>query len=202
MRKRNGWIGAVGVVWLLAGCGRGPQLAPLSADSVVLCFGDSLTAGTGAEPAESYPAVLAERLGCRVVNAGVPGEVTAEGLERLPGLLRRHEPDLVILCHGGNDMLRQEHDAALAARVRAMIEASQASGAEVLLLGVPRPGLFLRAPRFYEEVAQACGVPYDRKTLPALLGRRSLKSDLLHPNAAGYRLLAERVAAQLRARAR
>lgn len=167
-------------------------------DSVVLCFGDSLTAGIGAEEEESYPAVLAGLLGCKVVNAGVPGEVTDEGFDRLPSLLKKHTPALVVLCHGGNDLLQKQADADVARNLRGMIERAQAGGADVVLLGVPRPGLFLKAPAFYAETAKACGVPCDSKTVAEILSTPSQKSDMIHPNARGYRKLAERVAALIR----
>jgi len=182
---------------LLCGCG-GPTIKPLSSDSVVLAFGDSLTAGFGADEEEAYPAVLSGLLGCKVVNAGIPGEVTGDGLDRLPALLKKHKPDLVILCHGGNDMLRRIDDASVTRHLRSMIEASQAAGADVVLLGVPRPGIFLKAPPFYGELAKTYGLPYDGKSLPKILSTPSLKSDQLHPNAAGYRRLAESLAALIR----
>ncbi len=182
----------------LAGCGGPPRLKPLSPESVVLCFGDSLTSGYGADEAESYPAVLEGLLGCTVVNAGVSGEVSEEGLERLPLFLKRHKPALVVLCHGGNDMLRKIDDATLANNLRGMIEAARAAGADVVIFGVPRPGLFLKTPDFYAEVAKTCGVPYDGKVIGNIFSTPSQKSDLIHPNAAGYRVLAERVAEMIR----
>ena len=185
------------MVLLTGGCAKRKMLPPLTSDSVVLCFGDSLTYGTGASDEESYPAVLAGLLGCEAVNAGVPGEVTSEGLGRLPGVLLTHSPDLVVLCHGGNDLLQKRPDQEVEENLRRMIEMSQDAGAEVLLLGVPRPGLLLRAPDFYAVVAAERGVAYDKKTIAHVLSRGSLKSDPIHPNAAGYREIAEKIAKRL-----
>ena len=187
-------------VVVLCGCGGKPKIAALEPGAVVVAFGDSLTAGYGADEEESYPAVLAKLTGLNVVNEGIPGEVSEAGSDRLPSVLRKHDPELVILCHGGNDMLQRVDDALIAAHVQEMIEAIQATGADVILLGVPKPGLFLKAPSFYAEVAHRNQIPYDGKTLPEILASGSLKSDAIHPNAEGYRVLAKRVADLIRTR--
>lgn len=181
----------------LCGCGRA-SVRKLGPDAVVVAFGDSLTAGTGAEDSESYPAVLAALLGVTVKNEGQPGEVTAVGVARLLRVLREHSPDLVILCHGGNDFLQRADDASVERNLQAMVDASREAGADVILLGVPRPGLLLRAPALYEDVARRNGIPCDVKTLPKILSTPSLKSDAVHPNAEGYRVLAGRVAELIR----
>lgn len=181
-----------GLVLLLAsGCDRTPPLPKLSSDAVVLAFGDSLTFGSGATPSEAYPAVLQGLLGRRIVNAGVPGEVSAEGLARLPQLLEANAPELVILCHGGNDFLRRQSPSEVAANLRAMIELAQASGAAVVLVGIPQLGLTVQPPDFYAELAKEFTLPYEGEILHEVLTDRALKSDTIHPNAAGYRRLAE-----------
>ena len=179
---------------LLTACGDATvALNPLPAGATVLAFGDSLTAGNGAGQAASYPAVLAQQAQLTVINAGVSGEVSADGLARLPDLLARHQPRLVILCHGGNDLLRKHPDSATRANLLAMIETIQASGAQVLLLGVPRPGLFLSPAELYAEVAQQTGVAYLADAVADVLSEPGLKSDAVHPNAQGYRLMAAAV---------
>ncbi|MGD9344070.1 MAG: hypothetical protein PVJ25_08525, partial [Desulfuromonadales bacterium] len=69
---------------LFAGCDSGPGIARIDDNAVILAFGDSLTRGTGAAQEQSYPAVLGRMLGTKIINLGVPGEVTSAGLERLP----------------------------------------------------------------------------------------------------------------------
>ncbi len=185
---------------LFAACDSGPpKLAKLPAGATVLAFGDSLTFGTGARAEESYPAVLQALIGRRVVRAGVPGEVTAEGLARLPGVLDTVNPDLLILIHGGNDLLRRTPQRRIAANLRAMVRLARARGVAVVVIGVPNLGLLLgRSAGFYAELAEELDIPYDGETLPAILQQPALKSDSIPPNAKGYRKLAEGVAALLR----
>jgi lysophospholipase L1-like esterase len=180
-------------------CSRTPELQPLSADAVILAFGDSLTYGTGAAKGEDYPSSLEQLTDHRVINAGIPGEVSGAGLKRLPALLRQHRPALVILCHGGNDILRRQDLQLTRENIQRMIDLVRASGAEVVLVGVPQFGLFLSTAPFYTDLAERNGIPIDASALSDILKNPSLKSDQIHPNAAGYRRLAERLAELLAA---
>jgi lysophospholipase L1-like esterase len=174
-----------------AACSRQPQLPPLAADATILAFGDSLTAGYGAGEGESYPAVLGRLTGRKVINAGIPGEVSAEGLLRLPETLEREKPALLVLCHGGNDLLRHQDQRQLADNLRKMVTLAREKGVPVLLVAVPSPDLSLQPPPLYAELAKEFDIPLDSKALARILGKSSLKSDHIHPNAAGYRTLAE-----------
>ncbi len=198
--KRNAYFknAMVGLLLVLAACLAPPSLPRLSSDAVVLAFGDSITYGTGADGGESYPVVLAALTGRRVVNAGVPGEVSSDGLARLPGLLDEHRPQLLILTHGGNDLLRKGSPEVLARNLRAMVEAARSRGIAVVLVGVPAPGLLLDVPEVYPRLAKEYRLAYDGEILRAIEGDRALKSDPIHPNAEGYRRLAQRLAALLR----
>ena len=179
---------------LLSACGQQAKLPLLAPDAVVLAFGDSLTYGTGANDEQSYPAQLARITGRRVVREGVPGEVSATGLARLPAVLDEHQPRLLILCHGGNDFLRRLPKAQAAENLRAMIRLAKDRGIEVLLIGTPEIGFTLTPPEFYAEIANQFGIPYEGDVLTKILRNGELKSDQIHPNAQGYRLMAERVA--------
>ena len=185
----------------LAACsGGGVDLPRLAPGDVILAFGDSLTFGTGARPEESYPAVLSKRIGFEVVNSGVPGEVSAKGLERLPKVLDRVRPKLVILCLGGNDMLRRQDPAQTEENLKQLVRVIRTQGADVVMLGVPEPGFFLSTADVYGRVASEFGVPLEDDIIPDLLGDNQYKSDHIHPNAAGYARLAEAVEALLRDR--
>jgi lysophospholipase L1-like esterase len=133
-----------------------------------------------------------------VVREGVPGEVSATGLARLPGALDEYRPRLLVLCHGGNDFLRRLPKSEAAANVRAMVRLAQSRGVDVVLIGTPEFGLLLSPPDFYAEIAKEFRIPYEGDVLSAILRDSNLKSDAVHPNAAGYRLMAERVYALLK----
>jgi lysophospholipase L1-like esterase len=182
----------------IAGCGEHPRLAPLPSDAVVLAVGDSLTHGTGAAEEESYPAQLERLIGRRVVQAGLPGEVTSQALKRLPQLLDEHSPRLVLLCTGGNDFLRRLGRAQAEANVRAMVALLRSRGIEVLLIGTPEPGIAVAAPAFFGAIAEEFRLPYEADVIAEVLSDARLKSDPIHPNALGYRLIAERVAERLK----
>jgi lysophospholipase L1-like esterase len=183
---------------LISGCGERPRLERLPPDAVVLAFGDSLTYGTGANEEESYPAQLEKLIGRRVVRAGVPGEVTAQALERLPGALDEHAPRLVLLCIGGNDFLRRLGNPQAERNVREMVKLAQGRGVAVLLIGAPEPGFSVSPPAFYAGIAQEYRVPYEGGIIGEVLKDRSLKADPIHPNARGYRVIAERLAETLK----
>ncbi|HIJ81191.1 MAG TPA: arylesterase [Desulfuromonadales bacterium] len=181
-------------VLLQVSCSETPALPAIPQDGVILAFGDSITFGTGAAEGESYPAVLARLSGRRVVNAGIPGEVSAAGTARLPEVLERERPALLILCHGGNDMLARQDQRQIADNLRSMLRMARERGVPVILVAVPTPDLSLKPPALYGEVASEFGVPIDQKSLPRILGTGSLKSDYIHPNAKGYAILAEALA--------
>jgi acyl-CoA thioesterase-1 len=184
---------------LLAGCGEPPRkLSRLPSDAVVLAFGDSLTYGTGAAEAESYPAQLEQLIGRRVVRAGVPGEVTAGALARLPSALEEHAPRLMLLCIGGNDFLNRLGNQQAESNVRAMVKLARSRGVEIILIGTPQPGFSVTPPEFYAGIAKEFSLPYEEGIIGEVLRDASLKSDPIHPNARGYRLIAERLAARLR----
>ncbi len=183
---------------VLMACSPSAKSPRLAGDAVILAFGDSLTYGTGAQRSESYPAILEQLIGRRVVNSGVPGEITEEGLARLPEVLEREKPALLILCHGGNDLLRRLDRQQTADNLRAMIRLARERGVAVIMIAVPSPGIALSPPPFYREIAEAMKIPFEEKALLKVLSDGSLKSDYIHPNAAGYRKLAESIAGLLK----
>ena len=181
--------------FFLLSCENEPQLKPLKQDAIILAFGDSLTYGTGAKPNKSYPAQLERLIQRKVINAGIGGEISKKGLRRLPALLNTHQPDLVILCHGANDILRKMDLASTKNNLQKMIDLIKQSEAQVVLLAVPELSLFLSPAPFYEELAMENKIPLLNDTLSGILLKPALKSDQIHPNADGYLIMASRIQA-------
>jgi lysophospholipase L1-like esterase len=180
-------------LFTLTACGSSSDLPRLSSNAVILSFGDSLTRGKGAEDHQSYPAVLQALTKRKVINAGINGEISEHGLNRLPALLDQHSPDLLILCHGGNDILQKRDLNRMGENVRKMISLAAERDIPVVLLGVPRPGLFLSSADIYEEIADTMGVVFIEDLIPDVLSDKSLKSDVAHPNQHGYERIAKSI---------
>lgn len=174
-----------------------PQFTSLPDNATILAFGDSLTAGKGVNRNASYPAILQQLSHTKVINAGISGEVSANGLKRLPALLKKHQPDLVIICHGGNDILRHYNLSRTKINIIKMIELAKSYNAQVLLVAVPKPNLLISPADLYFEVARKTNTILNADTLSAVLRDRNLKSDTYHPNKSGYALIAKRIFAQL-----
>jgi len=187
------------VLLLAVACGGTKKEAALPAGSTVLALGDSLTAPHGVKPGEDWPTLLAQKTGWVVVNAGVSGDTSAGALARLPALLDEHNPQLVLVSLGGNDMLRKLPQAQTVANLGSMLELVKARGARAVLLATPKPSIAgavfnsLSAADFYADVAKDKKVPLIADALPEVLSDTALKSDQLHPNVAGHALLATRI---------
>ena len=200
LTQETRWLAAAALAALaLAACGnKVAQLPQLAESDVIVAFGDSLTFGTGASEQESYPLVLGSLLGRQVVRAGVPGEVTAQGLARLPQVIEEHRPKLVIVCLGGNDMLRKVKESEIRSNLKAIVKTLKDQGIAVVLIGVPKPALITGPAEFYGEIAKEFGIPYEERVVTSVLYTPEMKADPIHPNAKGYRRMAEALAELLR----
>ncbi len=188
----------------LAACSETVEYAPLPPGSPVLAFGDSVTHGTGARRGEDYPSQLVAVSQWQVINAGIPGDTAREARQRLGGLLRQHEPVLVIIELGGNDFLRKRPESQVAVDLAAMIREVQDFGALPVLVSVPRLSLLrastgtLKDSAIYAELEQQTGALLVPDLFADILSDNRLKADEIHPNAAGYRVLADGIAERLR----
>ena len=177
----------------LLACDDGEKLQPLPSGATILAFGDSLTYGTGTSREKAYPTQLAMLTGHKVINAGVPGEITSKGLLRLPSLLKKHQPELIIICHGANDILQKQDIQIISSNIQQMINLARQNNSQVALIGVPEFSLFLGSAPIYKALADRNHIPLENDIISEIISDNTLKSDRLHPNAEGYHLLAERI---------
>lgn len=193
-------------VVVLTGCGKKVVTGrKIAAGANVLALGDSITFGMGASAETSYPAVLAKLSGWNVINAGVSGDTSAQALARLPALLQEHAPQLVLVSIGGNDFLRRLAEAETRANIQKICELSLASGAQVLLVSIPRfsasaaiTGALSDHP-MYEDIAQSLKLPLHAQGWSTVLSNAALKSDQIHANAQGYEQFARGLMASVQA---
>jgi acyl-CoA thioesterase I len=179
----------------LTACGNPqPKLKPLNTGDVILAFGDSLTYGTGATLETSYPQNLENITGLKVINAGVPGDETSDALGRIGNEVAQNNARLVIVCLGVNDLIRKRPYNEIKDDLRKIIQVIQQNGAQVVLIGVPELGLSLDVPNFYQELGQEFNVPVNNEIIPLLLKTPQYKSDGVHLNQEGYKVLAETIA--------
>jgi acyl-CoA thioesterase-1 len=156
----------------------------------LVCFGDSLTYGVGAERGKDYPSVLAGMVGEPVINLGVSGNTTADALERLDQVIEQ-EPRIVLLTLGGNDLRRGVSKEVAFANLRQIITRVQAKGALVVIGGLEIPLFDKGFSESYRQLAEETGSLLVNNVLEDIWGNSHLMSDKIHPNAAGYALMAE-----------
>ncbi len=161
-------------------------------DGPIIAFGDSLIRGVGSPETEGFIKPLSVLVGEPIINMGVPGDTTADGLARLEVALQK-EPRIVILLLGGNDRLKQLPTTETFANLRLLIGRIQASGSIVMLLGVRGNLLTDRFSKEFEGIAEETGSAYVPDVLDGIYGDTSLMSDGVHPNKEGYARIAKKV---------
>lgn len=168
------------------------KLQKLSQNDTILCFGDSLTQGYKLPASESYPAVL-ERLTKRtVINAGISGETTSGGIKRFKRVIEKHQPKLLVLFHGGNDMLRNINQEVTTQNLEQMINIAKAKNIDIVLLSMPRKSLFGNPRKLYSLIAKKHDLIVDDSAVD-LLYNSEFKLDRIHLNAKGYKALAQNI---------
>lgn len=183
---------------LTTGCAK-ESLTPLPNNSTIVAFGDSLTFGYGASPNDSYPSVLKNKINMTVINEGISGDTTEDGLDRIYEVLEENKPALILIGLGGNDMLRKISEEKIKANLKKLIDISQENGVQVVLLATPKPSLIgaftsLSDADFYKEIAEEKNVPLIEDVYSKWLSDQEYKSDPIHLNAKGYEKVAEHVA--------
>lgn len=168
-------------------------LLPSGTIPKVVAFGDSLTAGVGATTGNDWVSVVSRWSNISIVNAGVSGDTTEEALDRLQGAVISQNPDVVIVFLGGNDILQLVPLSQTIANLRTMITQIKASSSEVILIGTHNDTFVTAREQAFRSLASEMQVKYVPNVLSGILGRSELLSDPVHPNNAGYRLVAIRI---------
>jgi lysophospholipase L1-like esterase len=165
-----------------------------SQGAAIVAFGDSLTEGYRMSPGEGYPEQLAKLVGRPIVNRGVSGNTTADGLARLEADVLTESPRVVLLGLGANDMLRQQPIDETFGNLRRIVDRIHARGAMVVLIGVEGfPLVHGDYGARYRSLARETGCVYVADMLDGVLGDPALMYDQIHPNAAGYARIARRI---------
>lgn len=206
MLKR--WCLVFCIVFAVTACDRDYKHTPLPTTSNVVILGDSLTYGTGASSGEDYASILASNTGWNVINAGVPGNTSYDGLARLPQILEAHESggqkiDLLIVELGGNDFLKHVPESETVNNLKSILSQAKAKRINTALIAIPKfsPvgaafGALSDHP-LYEELAEETDTPLIQDLFSDVLAKNSLKADPIHPNAEGYRLVASQLQSAL-----
>jgi len=159
----------------------------------IICFGDSITFGYGVNKGEDYPSALAKMIDTPIVNAGIDSDTSTEALERLKSDVLDRDPLLVIIEFCGNDFLRQIPKETTINNIKKMVEMAQGKGAMVAIVDISA-GLFLTDYRAaFRDLANETGSIFIPGILSGIITNPSMKSDFLHPNANGYKVVAQRI---------
>lgn len=162
-------------------------------NKTIVAFGDSLVFGYGATKGNDFVSKLGTLLNREIINHGVSGDTTADGLVRLEDVMEE-DPGLVIVLLGGNDFLRRLPLETTRSNLATIIEKLSSHGAVVVLLGV-RGGIFNTASdEMYSELSEEYGTIYISDVLDGILLKPERMFDGIHPNDVGYALIAERLA--------
>ncbi len=198
MKLMQRWIVLCCITVLFAAC-RSEQLPAIPAGATVLILGDSLSYGTGAPAGQDYPTLLAQHSGWHVINAGVPGDTSEQALARLPTLLDEHQPALIVIELGGNDFLRNIAITETEANLRAIIQAAKLNKIQTVLIAIPdyQPikAAFggLSDHPMYEKLAEQTQTILVSNIFSPVLSKDALKADYVHPNAAGYQMVEQKL---------
>jgi lysophospholipase L1-like esterase len=192
MGKRIWWLFFAAI--FLGGCLRTDIVNIDSKGKNIICFGDSITQGFGEPPSNAYPVALAQLANMPVINAGIEGDTSAEALKRFKTDVLDKEPLLVIIEFCGNDFLTKLPLEETVKNIETMITLAQAQGAMVAVVDIGGGvGPFAEYSREFKLLSRKMKTLYVPDILNGIITNPDLKSDYMHPNARGYRIVAHRV---------
>lgn len=157
----------------------------------IIAFGDSLTYGYGAAPEESYPSVLGELIGRDIINLGVNGNTAADGLARIE-TLADYNPSMVLIEFGANDYMRKRPFDQTQKALSDIVDYVQNAGAIAVLVDTGGPGMG-KYTDYMKDLSKQKRTLFVPAIMAGIFTDPSLKSDIIHPNAKGYKIVAQRV---------
>lgn len=200
MRKNNKWL-IIFFVLTLMSCSKENKVYPMLPDPItVLSFGDSITYGYGANKGQDYPSRLAAITGWKVINAGVCGERSDQAKFRIAQVLQETQPQLVIIEIGGNDFLQLRSEKDIKQDIKSIIQTVKKENIPMALVAVPNLSwmeFITNKPTdatLYKSIAEEEKIILIPYLLSNILEKKELKFDQIHPNARGYKLMAEGIA--------
>ena len=177
----------------LAGCAKKEIKNIDSRGKNIVCFGDSVTFGYGAEPGGDYPSALTKMISIPVINAGIDGDISTEALKRIKSDVLDRDPLLVIVEFAGNDFLRKIPQEVTLNNVREIIDKIQAQGAMVAVVDISTEMILKQYRSAFYNLAREKGTIFIPRILSGIITNPRLKSDFIHPNADGYNVIAQRI---------
>ncbi len=158
----------------------------------IICFGDSLTYGTGATENMDYPSQLSRMISKQIINAGVPGDTTAMAMARLKEDVLSESPRIVLITIGGNDLKNRISKETAYQNLKNIIVSIQNKGALVIVGGISIPFWGRGFGEMYQRVCKETQALLIPNIFDGIIGDKSLMSDSIHPNNRGYTLMAKK----------
>lgn len=177
----------------LTGCAKREITNINSNGKNIICFGDSITMGYGVESQDSYPAWLGKMVTLPVLNAGIDGDTSSGGLKRINSDVLDREPLLVIIEFGANDFLTKVPMEETIKNVEKMVISIQAAGAMVAITDVSTQFVMNDYGKEYKALSDKYRAIFIPRILKGIFTNPSLKSDFIHPNARGYKIISSRI---------
>ena len=182
---------------VLSGCGKNMSIVNYPNEGGnIICFGDSLTRGQSAGKGNEYPAVLAGMVKRHVINAGVDGHTTGNGLSRIDRDVLAKDPYMVIIEFGANDVFQDKPEDITMLNMELIVEKVQTAGAISVIYNIGDGGGDAKYDiysRQMKELARETGSVYIGNLLKGIRNKPELTTDQIHPNAEGYKIVADRV---------
>ncbi|MDR1683911.1 MAG: GDSL-type esterase/lipase family protein [Elusimicrobiota bacterium] len=175
----------------LAACGGGP-LNQGNSGREIIAFGDSITDGHGVADGQDYPSLLTAKTGKRVINLGVSGDTMAQGRARMREIAG-YRPYMVLIEFGGNDAIRSRPFTQTEESLTAIIDYVQSLGAIAVV--VDTGGNFKMNPysKMFKRIAKEKRALFVPAIMDGIFYKPALKSDAIHPNAAGHQKIADKI---------